>query len=90
MFSLDSVDKTTVMSRAQIRKANLKQNAIEKESDRSSVRGFSIDQRTNMQALNINKKRLEHQKTQTYLVGSSIQESAISRQIEQVEHRATI
>ena len=39
--------------------------------------------------MNINKKRLEHQKNQTLLVGLSIQESAIARQVESAETRAT-
>lgn len=39
--------------------------------------------------MNINKKRLEHQKNQTLLVGLSIQESAIARQVESAEARAT-
>ena len=41
----------------------MKQNAIERESDRSEVRGFSTEQRINMQELKIIKKRLDHQKT---------------------------
>jgi hypothetical protein len=38
--------------------------------------------------MNINKKRLEHQKNQTLLVGLSIQESAVARQVESAEARA--
>ena len=89
VFCLDDADKATVMSRSQRRKATIKKKAEERENDRSTVRGFSTDQRINIQALNINKKRLEHQRNQTFLVGLSIQESAMSRQIESAEKRAT-
>ena len=79
VFCLDDADKATFMSRSQRRKATIKKKAEEREKDRSTVRGFSTDQRINIQALNINKKRLEHQRNQTFLVGLSIQESAMSR-----------
>jgi hypothetical protein len=39
--------------------------------------------------MNIIKKRLEHPKNQTLLVGLSIQESAVSRQVESAKARAT-
>ena len=90
LFSLDDEDKATFMSRSQRRKVTMKKNSEERENDRSAVRGFSTDQRINIQALNINKKRLEHQRNQTYLVGLSIQDAAMARQIESAEKRATI
>ena len=88
LLLLDDADKKTVMPRAQRRKATLKQKAIERDNSTTEVRGFSTDQRINIQALNINKNRLDHQKNQTYLVGLSIQESAMSRQVQQCEIRA--
>ena len=90
VFCLDDAHKATVMSRSQRRKATIKKKAEERDNDRSTVRGFSTDQRINIQALNINKKRQEHQRNQILLVGLSIQESAMSRQIESAEKRATI
>ena len=66
----------------------MKHDDVERESDRSEVREFSTDQRINMQALSVNKKRLEHQKTQTCLMGLSIQKSAMLRQVGQLEHRS--
>ena len=88
LLLLADADKKTVMPRAQRRKATMKQNAIERDETTTEVRGFSTDQRINIQALNINKNRLDHQKNQPYLVGLSIQESAMSRQVRQCENRA--
>ena len=61
-----------------------------KGKDRSAVRGFSTDQRISIKSLSINQKRLEHQNNQSYLVGMSITESAMAREIENGEKRATI
>ena len=60
----------------------------ERDTDTSSVRGFSTDQRINILSMNINKKRLEHEKNETLLVGLSIQEAALGRQLESAEARA--
>jgi hypothetical protein len=62
----------------------------EKKTDTSSVQVFSTDQHISIQSMNINKKRLvKHHKNQTLLVGLSIQESAISCQVESAKARAT-
>ena len=88
LLLLSDADKRTVMPRAQRRKEAMKQKSLERDDSTTEVRGFSTDQRINIQALNINKNRLDHQKNQTYLVGLSIQESAMSRQVRQCENRA--
>ena len=90
LFCTDDAPKSTVMSRAAKRKAVLQKKKEERENDRSAIHGFSTDQRINIQALNISQKRLEHQKNQSFLVSLSIQESAMSRQIEAAEKRAMI
>ena len=60
----------------------------ERDTDTSSVRGFSTDQRINILSMNINKRRLEHENNETLLVGLSIQEAALGRQLESAEARA--
>ena len=57
-------------------------------SNDTANRGFSTDQRISIESLNINRERLTHQKDETRLVGLSIQESAIGRQIASAEGRA--
>jgi hypothetical protein len=54
------------------------------------MRGFSTDQRLNIEHVKINRQRLTHQKDETRLVGMSIQEAAIGRQIASAEARATV
>ena len=84
----DDALKDIVKSRAE-RKKELK---LKKDKDRASSetakRGFSTDQRISIELLNINHQRLAHQKEETRLVGLSIHESAISRQIASAEARA--
>ena len=60
----------------------------EHTSSETAHRGFSTDQRISIESLNINRQRLTHQKEETRLVGLSIHESAIGRQIESAEARA--
>ena len=42
LFLLEDADKTIILSRAQSRKATLKKDTIERESDRSANRGFQL------------------------------------------------
>ena len=90
LFCTDDAPKAAVKSRAEKRKEALQLKKVERENDRSTVRGFSTDQRINIQALNISQKRLDHQRNQSFLVSLSIQESAMSRQVEAAEKRAMI
>lgn len=62
--------------------------AIERASTETASRGFSTDQRINIENMNINRQRLNHQHQETQLVGLSIHESAIGRQIASAEARA--
>ena len=76
------------MSRAQKKKEVLKKKADERSTSVTANRGFSTDQRISIESLNINRERLTHQKQETRLVGLSIHESAIGRQIASAEARA--
>jgi hypothetical protein len=62
---------------------------IERDTDTASVRGFSTDQRISILSMNIDKKRLIHEKNESLLVGLSIEEAALARQLESAEARAT-
>jgi len=84
----DDAPKQLVQSREQ-RKKDLKiKKSKERASSEVASRGFSTDQRISIESLNINRQRLTHQKEETRLVGLSIHESAIGRQIESAEARA--
>ena len=65
-------------------------NSIDRTSNTTATRGFSTDQRINIETVKINRQRLTHQKDETRLVGMSIQEAAIGRQIASAEARAML
>jgi len=90
LFCTDDAAKSTVASRAQKRKMALQLKKEERAGDRSAVRGFSTEQRINLEALDISKQKLQHQKNQSFLVSLAIQESAMARSIEALEKRAMI
>ena len=60
----------------------------DRSNDAKSIRGFTTDQRLNIETVKINRQRLSHQKDETRLAGMSIQEAAIGRQIDSAESRA--
>ena len=77
-----------VRSRSQMKKEMKDKKSVVRSNDDTVNRGFSTDQRISIESLNINRERLTHQKDETRLVGLSIQESAIGRQIASAEGRA--
>jgi hypothetical protein len=66
LFCTDDAPKSVVHSRAQKRKMALQIKKDERENDRSAVRGFSTEQRINIEALNISKKNLNIRKTSPF------------------------
>ena len=62
--------------------------SIDRSNDTTATRGFSTDQRINIETVKIHRQRLTHQKDETRLVGMSIQEAAIGRQVASAEARA--
>jgi hypothetical protein len=75
-------------SRRQRKKELQEKKTLKRSSSETASRGFSTDQRISIESLNINRQRLTHQKEETPLVGLSIHESAIGRQIASAEARA--
>jgi hypothetical protein len=67
----------------------MKKKGIERDTDTASVRGFSTDQRISILSMNIDKKCLIHEKNESLLVGLSIEEAVLARQLESAEARAT-
>ncbi len=62
----------------------------ERSNDIVNTRGYSTDQRISIESMNVNIRRLEHQKKESKLIGLSIQESAIRGQILGAENRAAL
>ena len=71
-----------------MKKERQEKKTQERSSSDTAYCGFSTDQRISIESLNINRQRLNHQKQETRLVGLSIHESAIGRQIASAEIRA--
>ena len=59
-----------------------------REQDSSNKRGFSIDQRIHIEAINLQKLRDNDRKRKSLMVALSIQEGSLARQIELYEKRA--
>jgi hypothetical protein len=78
------------MTQAMKRKARRALKKEERSNDVVSVRGYSTDQRISIENMNVNIRRLEHQKKEVKMVGLSIQEAAIGRQITAAENRAAL
>ena len=77
-----------VRNQKQKKEDKIASKAIDRSNDVTEVRGFTTDQRLNIETVKINRQRLTHQKDETRLVGMSIQEAAIGRQIDSAESRA--
>ena len=79
-----------VKSQKQRRIQNDEDKKKERSNDTTASRGFSTEQRISIKAIGISRRRLLHQRSETRLVGLSIQEAAIGRQVESAENRALL
>ena len=88
LLEITDADKNVGKSRASKRKANNIEKELKRESDAQNKRGFSTDQELKLEIINLQKRKEEDRSRETILVGLSIQESAIDRQIQHAEKRA--
>ena len=77
-----------VSSRSQQRKDEREQKCTDAKNDTQNVRGFTTDQRIEIEGLNVRRQEMFDRQRESALVGFFIEEGAISRQIEQAERRA--
>lgn len=75
-------------SRASKRKADKIEKDNARDNDTENERGFSTDQQLQVKMLKIQEKKEDDRARETILVGLSIQESALSREIQRAEDRA--
>ena len=66
-------------TRAQLRKKDASDKALESKHDTTSGRGFSTDQRIDIESLDVQKEAMQDRKREAALVGLSIEESAITK-----------
>ena len=77
-------------SRKQKRALDKEEKALEAKVTNSNDRGFSKLERIEIDSLNIRKQEMLDRQKESTLVGFSIEESAVSRLIEQAERRAEV
>jgi hypothetical protein len=82
--------KGATKSRAQRKREQRIMKDKERENGTLNNRVFSTDQQIDILTMNINKKRLEHEKNETLLVGLSIEKAVLSPQLESAEARAAV
>ena len=87
----DELHKSKENSSRQHLRKNVK-NAKDKKSahDSSAVRGFSTDQRIDIETLNVQKQLVVDRHEETSIVAMSIEESCIGRALVSAENRATM
>ena len=75
-------------TRSQRRLAEKKEKVDDSVHDLSAARGFSTDQRINIETLNVQKQNQIDRIAEAAIVAISVEESAIARQVEAAEKRA--
>ena len=75
-------------TRAQQRKAEAKEKEIDAKGDTSSKRGFTTDQRIDIESLGLRKESMIDRKHEVAMVALSMEESAMTKMIEAAERRA--
>ena len=75
-------------TRSQLRNKDAKDKALVSKHDTESQRGFSTDQRIDIEALDVQKEAMRDRKHEAALVGMSVEGSVLSKQIEAAERRA--
>ena len=77
-------------SREEDRKKQLNNMRDDASTDVTAARGFSTEQRIDIENLNVKKQSLYDRQRESRIVGFSIEEAALSRQVEAAERRATL
>jgi hypothetical protein len=77
-----------VKTQAEKRKERREQKALERKNDKSAVRGFSTDQRITIESINVNKRTLQHLRTESQMVALGLQETAIRGQLNHAQSMA--
>ena len=91
LFLTDETGKSKVdSSRAQKRIAEKKSKSVDAEHDSSANRGFTTSQRIEIESLNLQKEVSAGRHREATIVALSIEHSAVARQVEAAEKRATL
>ena len=75
-------------SRAELRKKESKEKAIDSVNDATATRGFTTDQRIEIENLGVQRESMIDRKNEVAMVALTLEESAMSKLIEAAERRA--
>lgn len=88
LIRIDDAPRSSVKTQAEKRKQRREQKALERKNDKSAVRGFSTDQRITIESINVNKRTLQHLRTESQMVALGLQETAIRGQLTHAQSMA--
>ena len=88
LLEISDASKVVTKSRAEKRKADKIEKDLKRRNNVMNDRGYNTDQMLQLQLINIQRNKETDISRESMLVGLSIQESALSRQIQQAEDRA--
>ena len=89
IFLLDNKDKKKGEgTRAQLRKKDAEEKSLDARHDTAAKRGFPTEQCLDIEALDLQKQAMLDRKHDSVLVGLSVEENALTKQIEAAERRA--
>ena len=75
-------------TQAALRKKEAKEKADEKQNDSESTRGFTTDQRIDIETLSLQKESMLDRKHEVAMVALSLEESSMTKLVEAAERRA--
>ena len=85
LLKISDDSQEVTKSRAEKRKADKILKDLQRRNDVINDRGYNTDQMLQLQLINIQRNKENDRSQESMLVGLSIQESALSRQIQQAE-----
>lgn len=88
LLEISDASKDIVKSRAQKRKSDKLEKNLKRTSDDSANRGFSTDQKLQLEIIDINRQQTNDRSRESVLMGLCIQEHALTKQIDRAERMA--
>ena len=88
LLEISDASKKTVKSRAEKRKADKIQKDIKRAADSNPERGFSTDQKLQLEIIDLTRQQTKDRSRESVLMGLCVQEAALTKQIDRAERMA--
>ena len=88
LLEITDASKDVTKSRAQKRKSDNLEKNLKRASDNSSDRGFSTDQKLQLEIIDLTREQTNYRSRESVLMGLCIQEAALTKQIDRAERMA--